>query len=136
MCIQSHVKTRIYSPFCGKNQRLATATLESRLSAQTAASESAELALKKHISELEAREASRVAKAEEELRVARAQSEDAAQKLQEANTRLSDMRATAKSSLDQIRNKLSTLIYRHLLVLTFIQPRRSASSSHGSQIRL
>ncbi|KAF8199889.1 hypothetical protein K438DRAFT_671185 [Mycena galopus ATCC 62051] len=90
-------------------QRLATAALESRLCAQTAASEAAELAMKNRISELEAREVSRAAKSGEELRVARSQTEDAAQKLQDTTARLNDVRATAKSSLDEVRNNYAAL---------------------------
>ncbi|KAJ7045960.1 hypothetical protein C8F04DRAFT_1388497 [Mycena alexandri] len=90
-------------------QRLATATLESRLSAQTAASEASELALKNRISELEAREASRLAKANEELRAAKSQIEDTERKLQDATTRLNDIQAVTKTGLDEVRSKLSTL---------------------------
>ncbi|KAJ7267591.1 hypothetical protein B0H12DRAFT_116565 [Mycena haematopus] len=90
-------------------QRLATATLESRLSAQAGASEAAELVLKNRISELEAREASRMAKADEELRLAKSQTEDTVQRLQDVTTKLNNFRATSKRSLDEVRNNYQAL---------------------------
>ncbi|KAF7339226.1 hypothetical protein MVEN_02000100 [Mycena venus] len=95
-------------------QRLAIAALESRLSAQTAASEAAEFTLKSRISTLEAREASCRAKAVD----ARSRMEEAEREAQDATTRLNDIRAAAKTGLDEVKNKLSTVIYQHFGVLT------------------
>ncbi|KAJ7071970.1 hypothetical protein C8F01DRAFT_1243071 [Mycena amicta] len=83
-------------------QRLATAELESRLSAQLSASEASELALKNRILELETRETTRRAQAEDELQMARAQSTDAERKLQE-------LRVAASTSVDSLTNKYTDL---------------------------
>lgn len=109
------IQRRIYSCFW---QRLATAALESRLSAQTAASEASELALKNRISALEAREASRQAKTDEEFRAAQSKIEEAESKLQDTTTRLNDTRAAAKRGLDQLGTKLSALRLTAFRILT------------------
>ncbi|KAJ7141340.1 hypothetical protein C8R44DRAFT_244833 [Mycena epipterygia] len=90
-------------------ERLATAALESRLSAQAAASEASELALQNRISALEAREASRQAQADEELRAAQSKIEEAETKLKDTTTRLNDTRATAKRGLDQLGTNYAAL---------------------------
>ncbi|KAJ7451799.1 hypothetical protein B0H11DRAFT_309581 [Mycena galericulata] len=90
-------------------QRLATATLESRLSAQTAASEASELALKSRIAELEMREAAYQSKADEGARAAKAQAEEAERKLQDATTRLNEFRTAAKKGLDEVTSNYSAL---------------------------
>ncbi|KAJ6494953.1 hypothetical protein DFH09DRAFT_1206052 [Mycena vulgaris] len=90
-------------------QRIATAALESRLSAQTAASDASELALRARISELEGRQASRQAKAAEELRAAESNVEEAERKLQEATKMLNDTRAAARNGLDEVGRNYAIL---------------------------
>ncbi|KAJ7680756.1 hypothetical protein DFH06DRAFT_1164106 [Mycena polygramma] len=86
-------------------QRLATAALESRLSAQTAASDASDLALKTRIAELEAREA----KSGEELRGARSQIDDTERKLRDATKRLDELRTAAKSGLADAQRNYTAL---------------------------
>ncbi|KAJ7646858.1 hypothetical protein FB45DRAFT_891637 [Roridomyces roridus] len=90
-------------------QRLATAELESRLNAQTAASEASERVLRTRISELEALEVARQAKAEEELRAVKAQAGEAERKLHDTTNLLNDVRAKTKSGLEDVGNNYAAL---------------------------
>ncbi|KAJ7282824.1 hypothetical protein C8J57DRAFT_1296622 [Mycena rebaudengoi] len=90
-------------------QCLATSALESRLAEQTASNNASELSLKRHISELEARDMLRQEKAEEQVRDAKAATDAVEKKLEEATTRITEIRAAAKKRLDQLGSNYTAL---------------------------
>ncbi|KAJ6625740.1 hypothetical protein B0H10DRAFT_2211632 [Mycena sp. CBHHK59/15] len=90
-------------------QRLATAALESRFAAQAAASAASELSLKQRILELEARDSLRQEKVDEELRGAKAKNEEAERKVEEAATRLQNIRTMAKKGLEDLGGNYASL---------------------------